>query len=285
MGDRRFRTRNMSTRLTAPAKRYSLPLLLFPVLSGLVDPIVGVFAKFTSIFFHPAPPAKADTPRRRRRGLTLVLGGIEGPSRYNYEMVCAVLKCRYRGSVRRIDWNAGIPFIRSLVNLMHHKHKERQAGEVARIIIDYKREHPGAPVCMIAQSGGCYITLRALELLPPDVRVHTAVLLAPSLSPGYDTSDAAARCDANLISVGGPGDFCFLGIGTLLAGTSDRVFSPSAGWIGWKHHPANFIEARWRPEWLRFGYLGNHTTSSSRRFISSMLAPCFPTRSPHAPLP
>lgn len=268
----------MFTRLNAPAKPYSLPLLLFPVLSGLLDPLYGVLAKITSIFWMPKPPARADTPRRRCRGLTLVLGGIEGPSQYNYEMVCAVLRSRYRGSVVRVDWNAGIPFVRSLVNLMHRRHKRHQALRLAQLIVEHHCSYPDSPVCLIAQSGGCYIVVQALEMLPEDVSVHTAVLLAPSISPGYDISVASGRCSNGLVSVGGPGDFFFLGLGTLLFGTSDRVFSPSAGWIGWHHHPPGFIESRWHPSWIRLGYLGNHTTSSSPRFIATVLAPSFATR-------
>lgn len=248
-------------------------MVCFAILSGLIDLIMGVFAKITSIFWAGRLPGRADTPRRRRRGLAVVLGGIEGPSLFNHSMVLGVLKSRYRGSVVRFDWNAGIPLVRSLVNLIHRRHKERQADKLARLITDYHASHPGAPVSLVAQSGGCWIVVRALEKLPPNSSVHTAVLIAPSISPGYDISRAAARCAGGMVSVGGPGDYIFLGLGTLLFGTSDRVFSPSAGWIGWHHRPPGFVEQRWHPAWLKYGYLGNHTSSSARHFVAGVVGP------------
>lgn len=251
----------------------ALPVVCFAILSGLIDLIMGVFAKITSIFWAGRLPGRADTPRRRRRGLAVVLGGIEGPSLFNHSMVLGVLKSRYRGSVVRFDWNAGIPLVRSLVNLIHRRHKERQADKLARLITDYHASHPGAPVSLVAQSGGCWIVVRALEKLPPNSSVHTAVLIAPSISPGYDISRAAARCAGGMVSVGGPGDYIFLGLGTLLFGTSDRVFSPSAGWIGWHHRPPGFVEQRWHPAWLKYGYLGNHTSSSARHFVAGVVGP------------
>lgn len=263
------------------AARPVIPLMLIGILSGLIDPLTGVYAEIVSIFFNPKVPRGADTPRRRSRGLTLILGGIEGPSPYNRAMACAVLESGYRGAVRRIDWNAGPPLVRSLINLMSRRHQMRFAKEVARQITEHQREHPHAPVCLMAQSGGSLIVVRALELLPPESRVHTAVLLAPSISPAYDISVAASKCTHGLVSVGGPGDYMFLGAGTTFFGTSDRVFGPSAGWVGWHHHGRpDFIELRWHPTWLRYGYLGNHTTTSSRAFLTNVIAPRFHTVRP-----
>lgn len=254
--------------------------LLFAVLAGLFDPLYGVLVKLLSIFLPARLPDRADTPARRRRGLTLIVGGIEGPSVYNRAMGLGVLASGYRGAVVRFDWNAGIPLVRSLVNLVRRSHHRRHADRLAEIISRQVSEHPDGDVCLLAQSGGCWIVVKALERLEPDVRVKSAVLLAPSISPAYDPSPAAARCRDGLVSIGGPGDFFFLGIGTILLGTSDRVFGPSAGWIGWHHHPPGFVEARWHPRWIRLGYLGNHTTSSSRAFIRHLARSVFASSPP-----
>jgi hypothetical protein len=93
------------------------------------------------------------------------------------------------------------------------------------------------------------------------------------MSPDYDTSLATSRCSAGLVSIGGPGDFFFLGLGTTIFGTSDRVHTPSAGWIGWHHHPPGFRDVRWHPSWVRYGYFSNHTSSTSRHFIERIVAP------------
>ena len=266
-----------------PAQPRTLPpypryLNAIAILSGIIDPLWGVFIKIVGILWRPPLPKLADTPRRRRRGLTLILGGIEGKSKYNLDMVRGILRSGYRGSVVRFDWNHGVPFWRSLVNLMSRRHHEQQSAAVAEVIRDYKREHPDAPVCMVAQSGGCWIVVRVLERLPKGIRVATAVLLAPAISPGYDIQAAAARCDCELISIGSLGDFFFLGLGTMLLGTSDRVFTPSAGLVGWHHRPTGFVELRWHPSWCRVGYFGNHTTTSSPTFVAAVVGPRLPWR-------
>lgn len=259
-----------TARYTAP---YPRPWNAIPILSGLFDPVAGVYAAVESIFRRYRIPAEADTPSRRRQGVTFVLGGIEGPSRYGAFMARGLLRSDYRGSVVRVPWNNGVPVLRCLKNLMSLRHHERQADRLVERILDHQSRHPESPVCLLAQSGGCWIVIRALEMLPANAFVRTAILLSPSISPDHDLHAAAARCRRSLISVGGPGDVFYLGIGTTVFGTSNRVHAPSAGWIGWHHHSPQFTEVRWHPSWLRHGYLGNHVTSAASGFVERVIAP------------
>lgn len=252
---------------------YSPWWLLFLVFAGIVDPICGLACKLSLIFWRAGLPPRCNSPRRMRRGLVLVLGGIEGPSPYNRSMALGILSSRYRGAVVRLDWNDGIPFWRSIVNLMWPPHQEQQVARIVEFLSAYRRAHPDAPVHIMSQSGGTWITLRVLESLPLDFRVRSAVLIAPSVSPGYDIRAAADRCEHSLISVGSAGDYFFLGLGTTFFGTSDRKFTPSAGLLGWHYQHSRFIDARWHPNWLRWGYLGNHTTSTSTQFVRRVLVP------------
>jgi hypothetical protein len=194
-------------------------------------------------------------------------------------MARGVLISGYRGAVIVFPWNRrgrrGVPLLCVLRNLMNRRHHERWSDRLVQAILDYHAEYPNAHLNLLAQSGGCWITLRALEKLPAGVKLQSVVWLAPSISPDRDIADAAARCQRGLVSVGGPGDLFFLGLGTALFGTSDRVHTPSAGWIGWRHHPEGFTEVRWRPEWIRLGYVGNHTTTSAGRFVAKVVAPWF----------
>lgn len=253
--------------------RHSFLAIFVLIVAGVLDPLWGLLVRVTDWFCRPALPARADTPRRRRRGLTLVLGGIEGPSRFNVQMVRGILRSGYRGSVVRFDWSLGPPIWRSWVNLTNTRHHARQADRLVESIGRYRAEYPGAPVSLVAQSGGCWIAVRALERLPETIRADTVVLLAPSISPGYDLRAAAGRCDGALVSVGSAGDVFFLGLGTLLLGTSDRVFSPSAGLVGWRRRVPRLVEMRWRWAWVRFGYFGNHTTSAAPGFVEVVVGP------------
>lgn len=255
------------------AGRYAPIWNAVPIFTGLLDPIHGVLTHVWEIFRRPRVPDCADSPMRRRRGLTIIAGGIEGPSPYNHAMCMGMLGSRWRGAVVRFKWNGGVPFLRSARNLMSPAHHERQSDKLARMIVMQRTAHPDGPIHLIAQSGGCWIVIRALEKLPADIRVQSAVLLCPSISPGCDTAAAASRCTHRMVSMGSPGDFFFLGIGTLLFGTSDRVHTPAAGFVGWHHHPANFVEARWHPDFLRHGYVGNHVSTSQVCFVREVIAP------------
>ena len=252
-----------------------------PILTGILDPLQGVLTHVWEIFRHPRIPECADSPMRRRRGLVIIAGGIEGPSPYNHAMCMGMLRSRWRGAVVRFKWNGGIPFLRSARNLMSRAHHERQSDKLARMIVMQRIAEPDAPIHLIAQSGGCWIVIRALEKLPPGVLIQSAVLLCPSISPGCDTATAAAKCTDRMVSMGSPGDFFFLGLGTLLFGTSDRVHTPAAGWVGWHHHPPGFIEARWHPAFLSHGYVGNHVSTSQVCFIRDVIAPMLMKRPIH----
>ena len=241
------------------------------MLAALLDLPYGLFVKLLGACSR-LPPG-LDTTRRRRRGLVIVLGGVEGPSFFNARIVHGLVAGRLRGAIRRIDWNDGIPFIRSAVNLMSRPHHEHWARIVADQIAAHRAAYRDAPVAIVSQSGGCWIAIRALELLPESCRITTAVLHAPAVSPQYDLRPAAARCERAIVSVEAIGDYVLLGAGTIIAGTADRRHTPAAGLVGWKSPPAKLISLRWRPAWLRRHHLGNHTTSAARRFVRDVITP------------
>lgn len=246
---------------------------LVPIVMGLLDLPYGISIRALRFFGGSRLPRLADTPRRRRRGLTIVLGGIEGPSFFNSQIVRGILASGYRGAVVRYDWNAGILVIRSVVNLMSTRHIERGARAVREIIEAYRAEHPTAPISIVSQSGGCFVAIRALEQLPAPIRISTVVLHAAAISRDYDLRAAVDRCDDALISIEACGDFVLLGAGTLLFGTSDRRISTGAGFLGFRNPPRKLVALRWHPDWLAHGHLGNHTSSASFAFVRDIVGP------------
>jgi len=214
-----------------------------------------------------------DTLRRRKRGLIIILGGVEGPSLYARAMAAGILKSGWRGAVSVYRWNSGIPLLRVFPNLTHRRHHRRSATGLRELIRDHRARFGDTRVAILAQSGGCWIAMQALEELDGSDAIDRAVLLGPSIWPGYDPARAARGCREGMISIGGPGDYFFLGLGTTTFGTSDRHFSPSAGLLGWRRKAVGFADVRWRPEWLRFGYVGNHITAVSPAFIRHVVAP------------
>ncbi|HPF37119.1 MAG TPA: hypothetical protein P5081_00330 [Phycisphaerae bacterium] len=251
---------------------------VIPVFAGLLDLPNGLFIRLLSCCECGRLPARADSPKRRRRGLTIVLGGVEGPSFFSAQMVRGLLASGYRGAVMRVDWNDGIQFIRSITNLMNRSHHDRWATRVAEIVTAYQREHPCAPISILAQSGGCWIAVRTLELLPKDARISTVALHAPAVSPDYDLRPALANCTHALISVEAFGDFVILGLGTLIFGTADRRHTPAAGLVGFRNPPEKVVSMRWRPSWLNHRHFGNHTSSASFALIRDLIGPALLTR-------
>lgn len=246
---------------------------LIPLFMGMLDLPYGISIRVLRFFGATRLPKLADTPRRRRRGLTIVLGGIEGPSIFNTQIVRGLLASGYRGAVVRYDWNAGLPIIRSFVNLVSTRHQERGARAVVDIVTAYRSAQPTAPISIIAQSGGCWVAIRAMELLPPNMNISTVVFHAAAVSAEYDVSAAAKRCQRKVISIEACGDYVLLGLGTLLFGTADRRHRLGAGFVGFRQRPTNFEAMRWRPSWLRHGHLGNHTTSAAFAFMRDVIGP------------
>ncbi|MCB9853721.1 MAG: hypothetical protein H6819_11540 [Phycisphaerales bacterium] len=249
-----------------------------PIVAGLLDFPNGLFIRLLGACECGRLPARADSPKRRKRGLTIVLGGIEGPSFFSAQMVRGVLASGYRGAVMRVDWNDGVQFIRSVVNLMSTTHQDRWARRVVDIVTAHQAEHPCAPISIVAQSGGCWIAVRALELVPTSTRISTVVLHAAAISPEYDLRPALAKLSHALISVEAFGDFVILGLGTLLFGTANRRHRPAAGLVGFRNPPDKVVTMRWRPSWLAHGHFGNHTSSASFALVRDFIAPALLTR-------
>lgn len=248
---------------------------LFALASALLDPILGLLACVPNVLAGVGDESRWCSPRRLRRGLIIILGGIEGPSIYQRRMAHGLLLGGWRGAVRVQRWNRGAVMGRQFVNLMSRAHHERESDAVVNLIRAHRRNHPDTPVGLLSLSGGCWIAVRALEKLAPRESIDRAVLLAAAISPVHDLSRAASGCRRGLTSVRGHGDAFYLGLGTSLLGTSDRRFGPSGGWLGWRHTPANVTEMAWRPQFIRLGYLGNHTSAAAQRFIAAEIAPLF----------
>ncbi len=246
---------------------------LVAFICGLVDLPYGILAKLA----HPCRDTsffeRVDTERRRRRGLIIILGGVEGPSIFNSQMAYGLVRGRVSAAIRRVDWNDGPFLIRSAINLMSPTHHERQARRVVDEIVEYRRCHPNGRVSLVAQSGGCWIAVRTIELLPPEMKISTCVLLASAISPGRNMTAAAAQCSNGLYSFRSIADWFYLCFGTTVFGTSDRLRRPSAGQVGMRQMPPGVHERSWQPAWMRWGYVGNHTSSTSPAFIQNVVAP------------
>ncbi len=82
---------------------------------------------------------------------------------------------------------------------------------------------------------------------------------------GRDLNPAARRVIAHLVVNSSPLD-AIVGLGTIFVGTTDRVFAPSIGTLGYRGpHCEKLKQVRWRPGFIRMGYWGGYNPASAGR--------------------
>ena len=65
-----------------------------------------------------------------------------------------------------------------------------------------------------------------------------------------------------------------VGLGTIFVGTTDRVFTPSIGTLGYRGpYCEKLKQVRWRPGFIRLGYWRGHMSPSAERFIAECIVP------------
>ena len=242
---------------------------LFSLFDLLIGPAFAL--PHYSLFRHRE--RRWDTPQRRRRGLALILGGIEGPSLAQHAMAAGLLRGGWRGAVRVFRWNGGVPLVCCAQNLMSTRRHERRSDELVSQVLAYRQAHAGMPVVLVAVSGGCWVAVRALEKLGRERALAAAVLIAPAISPRYDLRAAVAGTRDGILTVRSPYDIVLLGLGTSLVGTSDRRFGWSAGNRGFAFTHERLHERVWKPDDMRWGYMGSHCTSIAEAFLAREVTP------------
>jgi pimeloyl-ACP methyl ester carboxylesterase len=151
---------------------------------------------------------------------------------------------------------------------------EREAVRLADFIANERRRHPARPIHLIGYSAGGFVGLRALELLPADVRIDALAMLAPAVSPWRKLDRALRRVSGRCVVASSIADWCIAGLGTLCFGTADRCFVPSMGMLGVRRRVrARITELRWRPAMLAVGHWGGHFHASAPGFIANHVAP------------
>ncbi len=128
------------------------------------------------------------------------------------------------------------------------------------------------------------MTVLTLERLPADVPVTAAILLEPSISPGYELSTALTRTEQGIWCFHSLLDFLFEGIATCIGGTTDGRYGPAAGMIGFRF-PAGLSDADrklyetrlhdvpFRPGMVADFHFGGHFGPTNRVFVAERIAP------------
>ncbi len=171
-------------------------------------------------------------PSLPRPGIVFVLdgaGGFEAASRFMSQTIAEV---QMPLEVRTYHWTHG--FCRVLSDQIHSAHIRREGEKLAQLVRNCRQEAPGVPIYLVGHSAGCGVALRAAENLPPHT-LERIVLLAPAVSSKHDLRPALrSTCQGIDVFISNH-DWCLLGLGTMLTGTTDRCWTArAAGKIGFQ---------------------------------------------------
>jgi pimeloyl-ACP methyl ester carboxylesterase len=223
------------------------------------------------------------TPERLEQGLVLVLPGIEGESLLNHSIARGLVDGGVRSAIEIFDWTTGVILL-FLYHLRRSRRHKDQSEKIARRIVEYQREYPGRPVHLVGHSGGGAIAVFALECLPDDVKIASAILLLAGISPGYNLTRALAHVEQGIFNFHSRFDMFFLGLGTVVAGTIDGEHTVSAGKVGFRL-PAKLDEGElalyqqrlhqipFRAAMIADFNFGGHMGVSNRVFVARHVAP------------
>jgi pimeloyl-ACP methyl ester carboxylesterase len=223
------------------------------------------------------------TPERLERGLVLVLPGVEGESCVNHSIARGLAEGGIDCAIEIHDWTTGVILL-FVYHLRAWKRNLRQAEKLARRIVEYRRSFPGRPVWMVGHSGGGAMTVLTVERLPADAPVTGAILLEPSISPGYDLSKALARTESGVWNFRSILDVGFEGIATCIGGTTDSRYGPAAGMVGFRLpaglsdadrrlYETGLHEVPFRPAMIADFHFGGHFGPTNRVFVAERIAP------------
>jgi pimeloyl-ACP methyl ester carboxylesterase len=177
-------------------------------------------------------------------------------------------------------WTWGAPPPLFAMNLQTQSIHAAAEEELAKIIADWLDSHPAGSLILIGHSAGCGMLLGALGRLPPEAMVESVVLLAPSVSPGYELSPALVHVRQRMHVVYSDRDTFWLAWRTGTFGTYDNVRTPAAGNSGFANVErlppdlrVRLVQHPYGPAWNSLGNDGGHFGALSNRFAADVIAP------------
>lgn len=226
------------------------------------------------------PPTEAKASAGSRQSLVIVLdgaGGFEAASRSIWKTAA---ECGIPLEVHSFHWTHG--YLRIFSDQMHASHTRQLGQELAEFLWTCRQKTPDRPIYLLGHSAGCGVALVAAAKLPPNT-LERIVLLAPAVSAKHDLR-AALRSSYQGIDVFiSNHDWCCLGIGVVLAGTTDRYrLSGAAGKIGFQpiltcaEDEALYAKLRqypWNPGLMWTGHKGGHYGGYQPGFLRAFVFP------------
>lgn len=183
--------------------------------------------------------------------------------------------------VHRFDWNYKNRF--GLSDEVDVAHSRAQGQRLAQEVMLCRTTRPGIPIYIIGYSAGSAVALTAAESVPPDT-VERMILLAPSVSKGYDLRRALGGTRSGIDVFVSERDRFWLGLGTAIIGTSDGQRQAAAGRVGFIPSADPLVtrlrQYPWDPSVAWTGNTGGHSGPLRPAFLEVYVLPLL---SPAAP--
>jgi hypothetical protein len=239
------------------------------------------------VWLVPMPGRAATNTRETPRPWFLHLNGIGGERVCDHTLVSGLTAGGFDADFHIYDWTEGDI---GIVALQRHDIHPIEARKVADMIIQQFNANPTQPIYMTGHSGGAAILTWALELLPDEIKVESACMFAPALSPDYDLTKALKHVKGKLYVFSSPHDFVVLGTGTKMFGTMDGVRTEAAGLKGFIQPKAGdaeqykkIVPQPYQRVWaLRYGNVGSHICALRPKFARDYVARLLLTGKPPA---
>jgi hypothetical protein len=219
-------------------------------------------------------------PPSLRRGIVFVLDGAGGFEAASRTIRNTITEEQVPLEVRVYQWTHG--YCRILADEIHASHLQRAGHKLAELIWACRQEGPEQPIYLLAHSAGCGVALIAAENLPPN-SLERIVLLAPAVSSKRELRGALRSSRQGIDAFISKNDWCCLGLGTMLTGTTDRSWTPkAAGRIGFQpcssgpEDEALYAKLRqypWDPSLKWTGHKGGHYGPYQPGFLRAFVLP------------
>lgn len=158
-------------------------------------------------------------------------------------------------------------------NLTDYSRNRRRASLLARDIEAWTRRHPGAPLYLLAQSGGAGIALFACEELRSDATLEGIILVSGGASTTYDPKPALAHSRLGIFNYCSRKDGRVLRDFTTRHGTMDRVQGPAIGYAGFDADHPKLFQLEWNPSMRGLGNGGGHSSGLRQDFVRQYFFP------------
>lgn len=175
-----------------------------------------------------------------------------------------------------VVWSHG--YRKLLLDQVDVVHARRQGIKLAETIRDVRAREADRRIVLVAHSAGAAVALAAAEQLSAGT-LDRLVMLAPSVSRGYDLRPALAACREGIDVFCSSRDRWALGVAMRLVGTTDDHRSrKAAGRVGFDVPCADELAGHvrqhfWTPENKADGHDGGHFGAYSPAYVRRHILP------------